>query len=160
MVEATVRRTVTVPVPVEHAFAVFADGMGSWWPRENTFARVFGKADAFETVVVEPKEGGRWFERTTDGVEADWGRVRVWDPPRRLVLTWQITPEGLPEPDSSKASEVEVRFVDEGLATTRVELEHREFARHGEDGGAIWRAGMDSTEGWTKFLDRYVAAVA
>jgi uncharacterized protein YndB with AHSA1/START domain len=86
--------------------------------------------------------------------------VRVWDPPRRLVLTWQITPEGLPEPDSSKASEVEVRFVDEGLATTRVELEHREFARHGEDGGAIWRAGMDSTEGWTKFLDRYVAAVA
>lgn len=115
--------------------------------------------DAFETVV-EPREGGRWFERTTDGVETDWGRVLAWDPPHRLVLTWQITHEGLPEPDSNKASEVEVRFVGEGPATTRVELKHREFARHGDECGAIWRAGMDSTEGWTKFLDRYTAVVA
>jgi uncharacterized protein YndB with AHSA1/START domain len=150
----TVSRTLSVPVPPEQAFAAFAERMGTWWPRENTLGR-----DAFETVVIEPAAGGRWLERTSHGGESEWGRVLAWDPPRRIVLTWQMTPQGLPEPDPGKASEVEVRFVPEGTAATRVELEHRAFERHGDDGAAVWQAGMASPEGWTKILRRYALAL-
>jgi hypothetical protein len=158
--EKTVRRTLRVPVSADRSFTAFTEEMSAWWPIENTFASVaFSQPETFETVIVEPREGGRWFERSIDGKETDWGRVVVFDPLRRLVLTWQITPQGTPEPDPSKASEVELRFVPEGPSTTRVELEHREFERHGEAGAVTWREAMESAGGWSKFLDRYAAAV-
>lgn len=150
--EGNVKQSITVPRPIARAFALFTAEMGSWWPAANTFANA-----AFVTVVVEPRPGGRWFERTTDGTETAWGRVLVWDPPHRVVLTWQITPEGQPEPDPAKASEVEVRFVATGPDTTRVELTHSAFERHGEEGGAIWRTAMASEGGWPLFLGRYAA---
>jgi uncharacterized protein YndB with AHSA1/START domain len=157
--EATVRRAVRVPTDIDRAFAVFAGEIGRWWPAENTFANVaMGQPDAFATVVVEPRAGGRWFERTRDGQEMAWGRVTAYEPPRRLVLTWQITPQGRPEPDPAKASVVDVRFVPEGSSTTRVELEHRAFDWHGAEGAAVWREAMASAEGWTKFLARYESA--
>lgn len=150
-----VRRSVTLSVSRDRAFAVFADEMGRWWPRENTFAK-----DAFAGVTVEPGAGGRWIERDAGGGEAEWGRVLVWEPPRRLVLTWQIAPDGTPEPDPARASEVEIGFVAVGASTTRVELERRAFERHGEPGGTVWRNAMSSGEGWDKILARCAAETA
>jgi uncharacterized protein YndB with AHSA1/START domain len=149
-----VRRIVTVPVPPDRAFTLFIAGFGTWWPREYTWA-----GEVLDTIVIEPRKGGRCFERGPYGFECDWGRVLVWDPPQRLAFSWQISPERVPEPNPAKASEVEVRFVAEGPSTTRVELEHRGFARHGE-GGDAYRAGMGSPEGWMYILDRYVASAA
>ena len=152
MTEGGVRRAVTVPVPADRAFAVFTEEMSSWWPREYTWSE-----EDLDAVVVEPRQGGRWFERDRDGREwEDWGRVLTWHPPRRVVLTWQISPERTAETDPARASELEVRFEPEG-ESTRVELEHRAFDRHGR-GAEAYRDGMDSPEGWTKIVERYVAA--
>ena len=149
-----VRRSVTVPVSADHAFEVFTGQMTRWWSQANTFGK-----ENYESVTVEPRSGGRWFERAADGSTTDWGQVLVWEPPRRVVLTWQITPQGLPEADPSKASVVEVRFEPEDSGTTRVELEHREFDRHGAEGSSIWYGAMDSEEGgWSYFLNRYAQA--
>ncbi|HYI13883.1 MAG TPA: SRPBCC domain-containing protein, partial [Thermomicrobiales bacterium] len=103
---------------------------------------------------------GRWYERTAHGHESAWGDVLDWEPPRRLVLGWQITPEGQPEPDPTRASEVEVTFISADGSETRVVVRHRAFNRHGPEGGAIWRQAMDSSEGWPKFLDRYARFVS
>jgi uncharacterized protein YndB with AHSA1/START domain len=158
-VEQTVRRTIRLRVSPDRAFAVFTQEMGRWWPIENTFANVaLRQPAAFRTVVVEPSSGGRWFERTTDGDEIDWGRVIAYEPPHRLVLTWQITPIGQPEPDASKASQVEIRFMPVETAVTDVHLEHRDFERHGPEGASIWRQAMESRDGWDKFLDRFAIA--
>jgi uncharacterized protein YndB with AHSA1/START domain len=147
-----IRRTVTVPVGPERAFAVFTDELDSWWPQAFTWA-----ADVLETIAIEPREGGRCFERGPHGFEVDWGRVLVWEPPRRLIITWQISPQREPEPNPARSSEVEVRFEPEGEGRTRVELEHRNFDNHGE-GSDAYRAAMAEPEGWSYILDRYVAA--
>ena len=149
-----IRRATTVAAPVERAFAAFVERMGAWWPREYTWSE-----DALSAVVVEPRQGGRWYERAGDGREAEWGRVLAWEPPRHVVLTWQIRPDRAPEPDPAKASEVDVRFTPDGAASTRVEVEHRAFARHGE-GAKAYRAGMDSEAGWPRLLALYAAWVA
>ncbi len=152
--EDAVRRTVMAAVSADRAFGVFTDGLATWWPREYTFA-----GDALETIGIEPRAGGRCFERSADGHIREWGRVLAWDPPRRLVFSWQISPARTLEPDPAKASEVEVRFVAVGPAATRIDLEHRGFARHGA-GGAGYRAALDAAEGWTYILERYRAALA
>lgn len=157
--EMTVDRSIGLPVAIGRAFSVFTGEMGRWWPLENTFANaVSGRPDTLAAIVIETFEGGRWFERATDGRETDWGRVVAYEPPNRLVLTWQITPKGQPEPDPSRASILEIRFLSEGISTTRVELTHRDFARHGPEGAAIRHEAMESAGGWTKFLERYATA--
>ena len=95
-----VRRAVTVERPLEDAFRVFTEGLGTWWP-----VATHSIADAVETVVMEGRAGGRLYERTTVGAENDWGRMLVWEPPRRVAFEWHIT--GTP-------TEVEVRFTPEG----------------------------------------------
>jgi uncharacterized protein YndB with AHSA1/START domain len=147
-----IRQAVTVPVPVDRAFSAFA-GLARWWPREYTWA-----ADTLEDIGIEPREGGHCFERGPDGFTCHWGRVLTWDPPARLVLVWQIAPDRVPEPNPAKASEVEVRFHPAGTSGTRVELEHRAFARHG-DSGDTYRQAMASPEGWPLLLDRYAATL-
>lgn len=148
-----IRRTLLVPVGDARAFELFTEEMATWWPREYTWA-----GEVLEAIGIEPRAGGHCFERGPHGFECHWGRVLVWEPPHRLVFTWQISPERAPEPNPAKASEVEVRFVAEGPALTRVHLEHRHFARHGE-GGSDYRAAMDSEHGWLMILQRYLAAV-
>ena len=148
-----VRVSVTVEAPAERAFTLFTEGLGSWWPAGYTWSR-----DMLERIAIEPRLDGRCFERGPHGFTCDWGRVLAWDPPQRLVLSWQIGPRREPEPDPGKASEVEVRFSPDGPAVT-VELEHREFARHG-DGGDRYREQMASPEGWPLILGRYAAAMA
>lgn len=149
-----IRYTVMLPVPVERAFALFTEELTTWWPPEYTWSQ-----DVLEAIVIEPCVGGRCYERGPHGFMCDWGRVLIWDNAHRLVFTWQISPKREPQPDAEKASEIEVHFEREGGDKTRVELEHREFARHGE-GAKEYRAALASQEGWGYILECYVAAAA
>jgi uncharacterized protein YndB with AHSA1/START domain len=148
-----IKRTFAVPAPPERAFAVFTDGFASWYPAEYTWS-----AEALETIGIEPREGGMCFERGPHGFRCDWGRVLAWEPPGRLVLAWHVGPRREPQPDPSHASEIEVRFEAEEPSATRVEFEHRDFARHG-DGADEYRAAMDSEQGWDYILGRFSVAL-
>ena len=146
---APIRKTTVVAISVERAFQVFTEEMSTWWP---LVSKHIGTVDA-KSVVMEPFVGGRWFERGVDGSECDWGRVRTWDPPRRVVLSWEISSDW--QHDRSIQTEVEVRFSREG-ASTRVELEHRLLHYYGEK-AAQMRGIFDSKEGWTQLLDAFTA---
>lgn len=139
-----VKHEVTLEVSADRAFELFTDRLGEWWPMTYTFS-----GSQFESARVEPRAGGRWFERTTSGDELDWGDVRAYERGRRLVLGFGIGPDRKPAPPE-RSSEVELRFVPEG-ARTRVLVEHRDFERHG-DGAAATREGMASAQGWPVIL--------
>lgn len=153
-IDAAVQRAVTVDVSIERAFDVFTSGFNRWWPRSHHI----GSAEMAEAVI-EPREGGRWFERGIDGSECVWGTVLQWDPPNGLSLSWAINPHFEPEPDAARASTLEIRFTAEGPSRTRVELEHRDLDRHGEDWPAL-RDAISGEGGWTDLLARYAEAVA
>lgn len=143
--------TVTVGVPAERAFRVFTESFGTWWPPQFHI----GQAD-MANAILEPRVGGRWYERGVDGSECDWGRVLVWDAPRRLVVTWQINGQWQYDPDPEHASEIEVRFVADGPGRTRVELEHRLIGRL--IGGQALHDGIVGGGGWTKNLEQFAKA--
>ncbi len=149
VVEAPVTKSISVKANVEHAFKVFTEGFDTWWPRAHHIG-----SKPLVKAVIELKAGGRCFGREADGNECDWGRVLVWEPPRRFVLAWHIDPTWQYEPDAAKASEVEIRFTPEAGGTTRVDLEHRYFERHGEGGGLI-RTGVDGPGGWGELLQLF-----
>jgi uncharacterized protein YndB with AHSA1/START domain len=151
-VEQIVRRSVLVEAPQEHAFEVFTAGLSTWWPLETHH---IGTASAVEAVL-EPRAGGRWFERGEDGSECDWGRVLDWEPPTRIRLAWMLTSQWQFDPDESRATEVEVRFVAEGPSATRVELVHYGFDR-AEDGAEI-RVAIGGDGGWGFLLIAYAEA--
>ena len=145
--------TVTVGVPMEQAFGLFAGEFTAWWPHQYHI----GQADVAE-VILEPHEGGRWYERGVDGSECDWGRVIVWEPPHRLVLTWQITGEWRYDPDPARASELEITFTAQDAGHTRVDLEHRHLDRL--VGGDAMRQAVSGPNGWAALLSTYARAVA
>jgi uncharacterized protein YndB with AHSA1/START domain len=151
--EDAVRHGVTVPASPEEAFAAFTERMAEWWPRAYTWAE-----DAIDAVVVEPRAGGRWYERDAAGAEQAWGSVRAWDAPRRIVLAWRVSPTRTQEPPE-RASEVEARFVPAD-GDTRVELEHRHFAAHGAQAADGYRDAMASPQGWPLILDRFAGLFA
>jgi uncharacterized protein YndB with AHSA1/START domain len=140
-----VRKEITVEASQARAFDVFTREHGVWWPLATHH---IGSAPA-ETAIIEPRAGGRWFERAADGGECEWGRVLVWDPPGRLVLAWEISADW--RHDESIDTEVEVRFVSLGPALTRVELEHRQLDRYGTAAEQM-RGIFDSEGGWTGIL--------
>ena len=146
----SVRKTVTVNVPQPYAFTVYTERHGSWWPLKTHHIG----AQPAETAIMEPRVGGRWFERGVDGSECEWGKVLVWEPPNRIVLAWQIGANWKYDPNL--ITEVEVRFVAEGPMTTRVELEHRNLDRFGENAAAI-RAAFNSDGGYNGILQTFVA---
>jgi uncharacterized protein YndB with AHSA1/START domain len=150
---AAVRRSVTVQAPPERAFEVFAAGFSSWWPIESHH---IGDAMAVE-VVIDPFEGGRWFERDADGHECNWGFVSGWDPPHRLLLAWHLTPEYDFDPDPAKATEVEVTFTPHDGGTL-VELEHRGFERHAARGASM-REKVSADGGWGDLLQRFARSL-
>ena len=150
----TIRHEVTVAAPIEQAFAVFTDDFGSFKPREHNMLAV----DIAETVL-EPRVGGRLFDRGVDGSECQWARVLAYEPPDRLVISWDINPQWQIETDLEKTSEVEVRFIAEGSERTRVELEHRHLDRH-LDGWQGMREAVDSGDGWPLYLRRYAELLA
>ena len=144
---------VTVGVPVDRAFRIFTDSFGTWWPAEYHI----GQAD-LAAAILEPRVGGRWYEQGVDGSECDWGRVLAWEPPHRLVVTWQINGQWQYDPDPEHASEIEVRFTADGPRQTVIELEHRLLDRL--VGGQALRDGITGGGGWTAILELYAKAVA
>jgi uncharacterized protein YndB with AHSA1/START domain len=150
----TVQTSVVVNAPAERAFKLLTEQFDRIKPREHNLLRV----DIAESVF-EPRVGGRIFDRGTDGSECQWGRVLAYEPPARIVFSWDISPMWQIETDPDKASEVEVRFVEEGPNRTRVELEHRHLDRHG-DGWEGTREGVSGEQGWPLYLQRFGAAVA
>ena len=151
--ELAVRKTVTVNAPEKHVFAVFTEGHGAWWPLETHHIG----AKRPETAIIEPRAGGRWFERAGDGTECDWGKVLVWDPFGRLVLSWEINAQFTRDPNLK--TEVEVRFIAEGSERTRVELEHRLLENYGEQ-AEIMQSIFDSDGGWTGIMARFATQAA
>ena len=131
--------------PAAHAFAVWTEDIGRWWPADHTAT---GELDL--SVVLEPRIGGRIYERTTDGREVDWGEILAWDPPQRFVYSWHL------KRDRADATEVEIRFVPTSDASTRVEIEHRGWERLGAE-GPTWRDR--NRGGWNTLLPHYVAAL-
>ncbi len=149
---APVRKSVRVSAAAARAFEVFTAGFARWWPKTHSIG-----AAPMKDAVIEPRVGGRWFERGEDGSECEWGKVLVWDPPTRVVLGWQINAQYKYDP--TLVSEVEIRFIPEGVAVTRVELEHRNLERFGDQGEVI-RKSVDSPNGWGRVMELYAATVA
>jgi uncharacterized protein YndB with AHSA1/START domain len=149
----SVRRSVTVSAPPERAFEVFTAGFNSWWPIETHH---IGEVDAAEAVI-EPRAGGRWFERGVDGSECDWGFVTAFEPPHRLLLAWHLTPEYAFDPDPAQATEVEVLFTPQEDGGTLVELEHRGFEKYGDPEKI--RESVSQKGGWGDLLEMYAKAV-
>jgi uncharacterized protein YndB with AHSA1/START domain len=147
-----VRKSVRVTAPAERAFEIFTAGIGHWWPKTHHIG-----ASDLDTPVIEPREGGRWFERGIDGVECEIGKVLIWDPPSRLVLNWQLGPDFTFDP--ALVTEVEVRFIAEGENATRVELEHRDLERLG-DRAEEFRQRIDSPGGWGDLLHLFTQSVS
>lgn len=146
----SVRKTVTVRAGADEAFRVFTEGFDSWWPRSHHIGQ-----SPMTAAFIEGRKGGRCYMAQEDGTECDWGTVLEWDPPRRLVIAWQITHEWGYQPDLAKSSEVEIRFTPVA-GGTRVELEHRHFERMGP-GGESMRAGVGAEGGWGSLLELYGA---
>jgi uncharacterized protein YndB with AHSA1/START domain len=148
--EATsVRHEIVVEAAIERAFSAFTNDFGAFKPREHNMLSV----DIAETIF-EPHAGGHLYDRGVDGSECRWARVLAYDPPDRLVISWDITPQWQIETDPDKTSEVEIRFIAETPKRTRVVLEHRNLDRHLEGWEAV-REGVDSEGGWPLYLRRY-----
>jgi uncharacterized protein YndB with AHSA1/START domain len=141
----SVKKSMSVQASPAVAWRVFTEKMTSWWPLEHY---KIGKAKAVEAII-EPHVGGRWYERGEDGSTCDWGRVLVWEPGSRLVLTWDINADWQHDPNLK--TEVEVRFIADGKERTRIELEHRRLDRFGERRDQMRRL-FDQEGDWGKLL--------
>jgi uncharacterized protein YndB with AHSA1/START domain len=135
-----------VACSVEHAFAVWTSGIDAWWPRDHTVT-----VDPGLVVVLQSGVGGRIYERTADGAEHDWGEVTAWDPPRLLGYQWHLGQ------DPADATEVEVHFVAQGAAATRIDVEHRGWDRLGSRAEVLRNRNR---LGWDALLTHYVPATA
>jgi DNA-binding transcriptional ArsR family regulator/uncharacterized protein YndB with AHSA1/START domain len=152
--ETSVRTSIVVEAPLERAFSVFTEGIGSWFPPEYNLLDV-----EIAERVFEPRVGGHVYDRGTDGSECRWARVLAYEPPTRVVISWDISPQWQIEGDPDRTSEVEVRFTAETPDRTRVDLEHRNLHRHG-DGWEQIRESVGGEGGWPGCLQRFAERVA
>ncbi|MCW5658509.1 MAG: SRPBCC family protein [Burkholderiaceae bacterium] len=143
-----VRKSVLVAAPLAVAFEVFTAQIDTWWPMASHH---IGEADC-AAVLIEPRPGGRWYERGVDGVECVWGQVLVWEAPRRVVLLWQLNAQFRFDP--AIHTEVDVRFIAVDAGTTRVELEHRGLEAYGADAMAMHET-FSSPNGWNGMLEHF-----
>jgi uncharacterized protein YndB with AHSA1/START domain len=150
----SVDASIVVDATLERAFQVFTQDFGKFKPAEHNMLGV----EIAETVF-EPRVGGLLYDRGVDGSQCRWARVLAYEPPHRVVLSWDISPHWQIETDPAKTSEWEVRFVAEGAQRTRVEIEHRHLDRHGEGWQGV-REGVGGDQGWPLYLGRYAAVVA
>jgi uncharacterized protein YndB with AHSA1/START domain len=149
----SVRKVITVQAPQAVAWRVFTEKMGTWWPL--AYYKI-GKANAVDAVI-EPHVGGSWYERGDDGSTCQWGSVLAWEPPSRLVLSWDITADWQYDPNLK--TELEVRFNADGSDRTHIELEHRHLDRFGARRDEM-REIFDATGDWGKFLELFARAAA
>ncbi len=152
--DVVVRRSVTVDAPVDRAFKVFVEQFGDFKPKEHNLL-----GTPIARTVFEPHVGGHIYDAGDDGSECRWARVLAYEPPDRVVFSWDISPQWQVVTDPSSASEVEVRFIAEGPDRTRVELEHRHLDRHGPGWEGV-RSGVGEDGGWPLYLARYAEVVA
>jgi len=151
---STIRREIVVPVTVERAFAVFTERFGDFKPPEHNLL-----AAPIAETVFEPRVGGNIIDRAVDGSECRWARILAYEPPNRVVFSWDISPRWQIEADRELTSEVEVRFVAESALRTRLELEHRHIDRHGPGWESV-SDGVAGDEGWPLYLTRFAALLA
>jgi uncharacterized protein YndB with AHSA1/START domain len=151
--DTAIRTSVVVEAPIEHAFRVFTEDFDLIKPRDHNMLEV----DIAESVF-EPRAGGRVYDRGVDGSECQWARVLAYEPPERIVFSWDINPQWQLETDLERTSEVEIRFVADGDNRTRVELEHRNLDRHG-DGWDGMREGVGGDGGWPLYLQRFAQVI-
>jgi uncharacterized protein YndB with AHSA1/START domain len=147
----SVRRHILVNAPIGDAFKVFTERFGDFKPREHNLLQA-----AIAETVFEPRVGGNIYDRAVDGSECRWARILVFEPPDRVVFSWDISPQWQIETNPDLTSEVEVRFFAETPERTRVELEHRNLDRHGLAWESV-RDGVDNEAGWPLYLQRYAA---
>ena len=152
--DTSARTSIVVEAPIERAFSVFTEDFGSFKPPEHNMLAV-----AIAETVFEPRVGGNLYDRGVDGSECRWARVLAYEPPRRVVISWDISPQWQLENDLDNTSEVEVRFVAEAADRTRVELEHRQIDRHGPGWQSV-SDGVEGDAGWPLYLDRFAALLA
>jgi len=150
----TVRASIVVDAPLERAFTVFTEQFGQFKPPEHNMLGV----EIAETVF-EPRAGGLLYDRGVDGSECRWARVLAYEPPHRVLLSWDLSPHWQPETDPARTSEWEVRFTAETPERTRVEIEHRHLDRHGEGWEGVG-AGVGGDDGWPLYLRRYASVIA
>ena len=148
---APVRKSIEVAVGRDRAFEVFTARMARWWPRDKSIGR-----SPQVDVVLEPRDGGRWYERGEDGAETEWGEVLAFEPPGRLLLAWRIDAQWAYDPNLH--TEVEVLFREAGPGRTRVEVEHRKLEAFGDKAEAM-RELFDNLHAWISVLDAYAAGV-
>jgi uncharacterized protein YndB with AHSA1/START domain len=153
--DTAVTTSVVVDVPQARAFTVFTDEIGTWWDPDH---HLLPEGTTLERMVFEPRVGGHVYDVVSDGSECRWSRVLAYDPPERVVFSWDINLQWEIETDLDRTSEVEVRFIAEAPDRTRVELEHRNLDRHG-DGWEQMRAAVGSDGGWPSGMNRYAAAL-
>jgi uncharacterized protein YndB with AHSA1/START domain len=146
-----VRRQIVVEAPIDQAFAVFTERFGDFKPPEHNLLRV-----PIAETVFEPRVGGHIYDKGTDGSECRWARILAFEPPSRVVFSWDISPQWTIEDDPDNTSEVEVTFIAEGPDRTRLELEHRHIDRHGPSWPAV-SDGVGNDQGWALYLQRYAA---
>jgi uncharacterized protein YndB with AHSA1/START domain len=147
----TVRHQIVVNAPIGEAFKVFTERFGDFKPREHNLLQA-----VIAETVFEPRVGGNIYDRAVDGSECRWARILVFEPPDRVVFSWDISPRWQVETNPDLTSEVEVRFFAETPERTRVELEHRNLDRHGAGWQSV-REGVDNEGGWPLYLQRYAA---
>jgi uncharacterized protein YndB with AHSA1/START domain len=152
--DTSVRASIEVATPIDRAFTLFTEGIGRWWPPDHHILE-----GELAEMVFEPRAGGHVYDRGVDGSECRWARVLAYEPPVRVVFSWDISTRWQLETDPERTSEVEVRFVADGPARTRVELEHRHLERHGE-GWEQMRDAVGSPLGWTQGLERLAGAAS
>lgn len=146
----SVKKQIVVETSQQRAFRTFTDGIDRWWPREHHIGQ-----SPLERMVLEPRAGGRWYSISQDGSEVEVGKVVAWEPPSRLVLTWQITAQWQYDPAFS--TEVEISFIAEGPRRTRVELEHKQLERYGADSETV-KQTFESDDAWLASLKAYAGA--
>ena len=147
--DTSIQTSIVVEAPIDRAFSVFTDDFGSFKPREHNMLQVDIAETVFETHV-----GGHIYDRGVDGSECRWARVLAFEPPNRVLFSWDISPQWQIETDPKRTSEVEVRFIAETPERTRVELEHRNLDRHG-DGWEGVLDGVRGDQGWPLYLNRF-----
>ena len=146
---APVRKSIVVKAPQARAFEVFTTGIDRWWPKAHNL----GTSPIVECFI-EPRVGGRWYSKHEDGSEVATGHVLAWEPPSRVVISWEVNTSW--KADSTITSEIETRFIAEGPHSTRVELEHRNFESLGQEGGQKMRDQVDG--GWPSLMELFRAA--